>query len=103
MICDNKNEVVLSTVSIWECIVKHQIGRFPLLMPPAIYLPEQRKSHNISSLPLDEAIVAHLSKLPLIHRDPFDRMLICQAIENKLTLVTVDNIIRSYPILTTCS
>lgn len=95
-ICDPANEVFLSTVSIWECIVKHQIGRLIFPKPPAEYLPEQRKNHNISSLPLDEVSIVHLTKLPSIHRDPFDRMLICQAIEKKLILVTADNIIRSY-------
>lgn len=99
-ICDPENEVFLSTVSIWESIVKHQIGRLPLPGPPAEYLPAQRKRHNISSLPLDEGSVVNLSNLPPIHRDPFDRMLICQAIEHQLTLVTVDNMIRSYPVET---
>jgi len=99
-ICNPENEVFLSTVSIWESIVKHQIGRLPLPGPPAEYLPAQRKRHNISSLPLDEGSVVNLSNLPPIHRDPFDRMLICQAIEHQLTLVAVDNMIRSYPVET---
>ena len=99
-ICKPKNEVFLSTVSIWECVVKNQIGRLPLPEPPAEYLSAQRKRHNISSLPLDEGSVVHLSKLPLIHRDPFDRMLICQSIEHNLTIITVDNTINSYPVET---
>jgi PIN domain nuclease of toxin-antitoxin system len=93
-----KNEVFLSPVSIWECIVKHQIGKLFLPKSPAEYLLAQRERHKISSLPLDESSVVHLSDLPPIHRDPFDRMLICQAIEHQMTLVTVDNIIRSYPV-----
>lgn len=97
-ICDPGNEVFLSTVSIWESIVKHQIGRLPLPEPPAEYLPTQRKRHNISALPLDEGSVVRLSELPSMHRDPFDRMLICQAIEHNLTLITVDDAIRSYPV-----
>ncbi len=52
VICDAKNEVFLSPVSIWESIVKHQLGKLPLPKPPAEYLPEQRKLHHISSLPL---------------------------------------------------
>jgi PIN domain nuclease of toxin-antitoxin system len=99
-ICNPGNEVFLSTVSIWECVVKHQLGKLPLPEPPASYLPEQRKRHHISSLPLDEVSVVRLANLPEIHRDPFDRMLICQAIEHRLTLITVDDFIRSYPIKT---
>jgi len=53
---------------------------------------------QLSSLPLDEASVSQLAKLPPIHRDPFDRMLICQAIEHGLTLVTMDDVIASYPV-----
>jgi PIN domain nuclease of toxin-antitoxin system len=99
-ICNPENEVFLSTVSIWESVVKHQPGKLPLPEPPAKYLPTQRKNHHISSLPLDEGSVVRLSNLPDIHRDPFDRMLICQAIEHHLTLITVDDFIRSYPIKT---
>ena len=98
LICDPHNEIFLSTVSIWESIVKHQLGKLPLPMPPAEYLPEQRKRHHISSLPLDEDSVVRLSNLPDFHRDPFDRMLICQAIQHRLALVTTDSIIRSYPV-----
>jgi PIN domain nuclease of toxin-antitoxin system len=99
-ICNPENEVFLSTVSIWESIVKHQLGKLPLPESPARYLPAQRKKHNILSLPLDEGSVVRLSTLPAIHRDPFDRMLICQAIEHHLTLITVDAFIRSYPLKT---
>jgi PIN domain nuclease of toxin-antitoxin system len=60
------------------------------------YLPEQRERHLISSLPLDERSVARLVTLPLIHRDPFDRMLIYQAVEHDLTIVTVDAAICVY-------
>lgn len=98
-ICEPNNEIFLSSVSIWECVVKNQIGRLPLPEPPAEYLSEQRNRHNISSLPLDEGSIVHLSKLPLIHRDPFDRMLICQSIEHNLTIVTVDDTISSYPVI----
>lgn len=79
-------EVYLSVVSLWEAIVKHQIGKLPLPEPPETYLPMQRERHRISSLALDEASVSQLANLPNIHRDPFDRMLICQAIEHNLTV-----------------
>ena len=90
---DPANDVYLSTVSVWEAIVKHQIGKLPLPQPPETYLPQQRVLHRISSLMVDEASVAQLGSLPSIHRDPFDRMLICQAIEHDLTFVTMDSAI----------
>jgi len=93
-----ENDVYVSVVSLWETIVKHQLGKLPLPQPPEKYLPMQRERHQILSLSLDEASVSHLAKLALIHRDPFDRMLICQAVEHGLTLVTVDDLMARYPV-----
>jgi len=97
-ICDLNNEVYLSVVSIWEATIKHQLGKLPLPQSPEIYLPLQRERHQISSLSLDEASVCLLANLPPIHRDPFDRMLICQAIHYGFTIVTVDDFIGKYSI-----
>ncbi|NJM12506.1 MAG: type II toxin-antitoxin system VapC family toxin, partial [Synechococcaceae cyanobacterium SM1_2_3] len=67
---------------------------------PETYLPEQRDRHSIASLPLDEESVKKLAQLPLLHRDPFDRMLVCQALTHDLTFVTFDAAIRAYPVRT---
>jgi len=93
-----QNQVYLSSVSIWECLIKYRIGKLSLPSPPEQYLIAQRQQHNILSLPLDEGSVQHLVTLPNLHRDPFDRMLICQAIEHGLTLVTVDKAVLCYPV-----
>lgn len=95
---ESHNRVFLSAVSLWECLVKHQLGKLTLPDSPETYLPLQRRRHAITSLPVDEASVRHLTKLPMLHRDPFDRMLISQAIEHGLTLVTEDRVIQQYPI-----
>jgi len=87
----------LSVVSVWEAMVKYYIGKLPLPHPPEHYLPLQRAQHQIASLPLDEASVCQLATLPAVHRDPFDRMLVCQALEHGLTVVTVDPVFRAYP------
>ncbi|MEC4849578.1 MAG: hypothetical protein SAJ12_01080 [Jaaginema sp. PMC 1079.18] len=54
--------------------------------------------HQFTSLALDESSVVQLTKLPLLHRDPFDRMLICQALQNGLTIATVDAAVRAYSV-----
>jgi PIN domain nuclease of toxin-antitoxin system len=92
------NEVYLSAVSVWEAIVKYQLGKLPLPGHPGTYLPKQRNLHQIASLALDESSVAQLTYLPPLHRDPFDRMLICQALQNGLTIATVDAAIRAYSV-----
>ena len=94
-----ENDVYLSVVSIWEVIIKHALGKLPPPEPPEVYLPKQRRLHLIQSLPIDEDSVSQLSKLPLLHRDPFDRMLICQALQYDLTIATVDSAIRAYPVI----
>jgi PIN domain nuclease of toxin-antitoxin system len=94
------HDVWLSVVSIWEAVVKQQIGRLELPASAWSYLRRQRDRHDVDSLPLHEAAVEHLGKLPAMHRDPFDRMLICQAIEHELQLVTDDEAVRQYPVKT---
>ncbi len=97
MIGDPRNRVFLSVVSMWEAIIKFQTGRLPLPEAPETYIPRLRAQHRILVLPVDEASVAQVALLPPIHRDPFDRLLIGQAIQNGLILVTSDAAIRSYP------
>jgi PIN domain nuclease of toxin-antitoxin system len=95
---DPANEVYLSVASVWEAVIKYALGKLPLPEAPAEYLPRQREAHRIASLPLEEATLAHLARLPSLHRDPFDRILIAQALQHSLTLVTVDDAVRACPV-----
>lgn len=91
------NDVYLSVASVWEAVIKHQLGKLPLPAPPADYLPQQREAHGIASLSIDEGAMPILSKLPPLHRDPFDRLLIAQALQHALTMATVDPEVRAFP------
>ena len=93
-----QNQVFLSVVSFWEISVKHGLGKLPLPSSPGLFVPEQRKKHLITPLGLDESAIACLGKLPALHRDPFDRMLVCQALAHNLTLASSDPLIRQYPV-----
>jgi PIN domain nuclease of toxin-antitoxin system len=93
-----KNEVYLSAVSAWEINVKYQLGKLPLPLSPDKFIPKERKRHWITPLNLSEKDTLHLCKLPTPHKDPFDRMLVCQAIERSLTIITPDPLITQYPI-----
>ena len=92
------NEVYLSVASVWEAVIKHALGKLPLPEAPATYLPKQREAHQIASLPLEEAAMPHLEGLASLHRDPFDRILIAQALQHGLTVLTVDDAVRAYPV-----
>lgn len=81
-------------------IVKWQLGKLQLPHSPDSYLPQARAAHDISSLSLEEASVARLVSLPPLHRDPFDRMIVCQAIHHDLHVLTVDWLVLQYPIQT---
>ena len=98
LVADPANEVRLSAVSSWEIALKHALGRLPLPEPPERFVPRERERHGFASLALDERSTLHLPRLPALHKDPFDRMLACQAIEHGLGLVTPDRLIAQYPV-----
>ena len=92
-----ENEVYLSAASAWEIAIKNAIGRLPLPDRPERFVPEMREMHGIATLPVDEESALHLSHLPVLHRDPFDRMLVAQAIVNGLSILTPDPLVTQYP------
>lgn len=94
---DPANEVFLSAASAWEIGVKWRRGRLPLPQPPPSFVAEQRAAHAIAALPIDEESALHVTRLPELHRDPFDRMLVSQAIVHGLVLLTPDPLITQYP------
>lgn len=97
---DPDNEVYLSSVSTWEIAIKHALRKLPLPQPAAKFVPTERKRHGIDSLSLDEEATLYLSRLPPLHRDPFDRMLVCQAVVQHLVIMTPDELIDQYPVRT---
>lgn len=96
-ITNSNNQIFLSVVSIWECVIKYQIGKLQFPESPEIYLPQTRSDHLIKSLDIKENTIKYLIKLPTIHKDPFDRLIIAQSLEHNLTIMTEDEAILSYP------
>ena len=92
------NAVYLSSVSSWEILVKNKIGKLPLPENPIDFIQDGRLLHQIETLPLTESATFQLNELPDLHKDPFDRILICQTIEHNMTLLTPDPLINQYPI-----
>lgn len=97
---DPGNEVFLSAVSAWEMSVKYSLGRLSFPELPERFIPAQRERHGILHVALEEQAALYLHRLPPLHRDPFDRMLVCQAIQHELTLLTPDPLVTQYPVRT---
>ena len=87
----------LSSASAWEISTKHSLGRLTRPQSPERYIPAMRQQHGIYPLSLAEESVLQTTRLPALHRDPFDRLLVCQAIVHDLTLLTPDPLISQYP------
>jgi PIN domain nuclease of toxin-antitoxin system len=95
---DPANEVFLSVASVWETVIKYHLGKLSLPAPPETYLPQQRVAHGIASLAIEEDAMPHLAGLPAHHGDPFDRLLVAQALQHSLTVATVDPKVAAYAI-----
>jgi PIN domain nuclease of toxin-antitoxin system len=97
-ILDSANEVYLSAVSVWEIARKYAQGRISLPSNPSTLIPAVRENSGIASLSLTEADALAAEKLQMFHKDPFDRMLIAQAIMGGLAIVTPDRAFEPYPV-----
>ncbi len=94
---DIDNELYLSAASAWEIAIKYGSGKLELYDLPEHVVPEERRRHGIRALPIDEASTLTVRGLPAHHRDPFDRLLVAQAIVHELVVVTPDPKIERYP------
>lgn len=98
LLADPDNEIFLSAISAWEIAVKQGLGKLMLAEPAAVWVPKYREAHLLRELPLDEVSALQVMRLPSLHRDPFDRMLVCQAIVHGLAIVSPDPLIAQYSI-----
>ena len=92
------NQVYLSSISITEIIIKAKLKKLHIPKPHAEFLISQRQKAGLTALALQENDLISLEKLPDIHHDPFDQLLICQAINNNMTIISPDLEIKKYSI-----
>jgi PIN domain nuclease of toxin-antitoxin system len=92
------NHLWLSVASIWEILIKVKAGKLPFPEPSGPYLVRKLGENRIEVLPIKLDHVLRIETLTVHHRDPFDRILIAQSIEEKLPLVTADPVFERYPI-----
>ncbi len=93
-----ENEILLSAASVWEVLVKADAGKLPIKKPVARYLLSQLRKTSTSVLPILLSHVVRLEGLPLLHRDPFDRIIVAQALTEKIPIVSADSKLRLYPV-----
>jgi PIN domain nuclease of toxin-antitoxin system len=92
------NQVLLSVASVWEIAIKVGIGRLPIPTPLDEFIPEQLRINRIELLAIQPEHTFEVARLPHHHRDPFDRLLIAQAIIEQLPIVGADAAFASYPV-----
>ncbi len=91
-------DLLLSTASLWEIAIKASIGKLILAQPYNVLIPQQLALNSIEILPINLAHLALLSTLPFHHRDPFDRLLVAQAMVESLEVVSADASLDAYSI-----
>src|SRR5688572_17410433 len=95
---DSANTCYLSVVSEWEIGILVSLGRVGFNQPTHEYVRDQRLHHGIALLPLSEQAALHVPQIPQLHRDPFDRMLVCQSINESMPIMTPDRLVSQYPV-----
>jgi PIN domain nuclease of toxin-antitoxin system len=96
-------ELVFSVASVWEIGIKWEMGRLPLPSPPREYIALQIRRGGVSMLAIHYRHALTAAGLPMLHKDPFDRMLAAQCIEEGLSCVTRDSSIAAYGVTTVWS
>ncbi|MGI9173719.1 MAG: type II toxin-antitoxin system VapC family toxin [Rhodothermales bacterium] len=96
LIADTANEVFVSAANAWEIAIKTGIGKLQLPEPPERYVPDRIARNGFQPLPITVAHALRVSALPPHHRDPFDRVLIAQALVEDMPLLTADAMIQRY-------
>lgn len=95
---DEANELLLSVASVWEMQIKIQLGKLKLSLPLKELIKNQQEANDLTISPVALAHVLALDALPYHHKDPFDRLLIAQSIEEGLTIVTADSQFSAYSV-----
>lgn len=85
-----ENDLYLSAASAWEIAIKYELGKLSLPTPPSRLVPELMSKSAVAALPIRHSHALHVAELPPHHRDPFDRLLVAQALLEDLPILTAD-------------
>ncbi len=95
---DQTNTLVLSVASVWEMQIKSQLGKLQLDRSLAEIVESQQLINNVELLPIHVTHVLALQHLPPHHKDPFDRLIIAQALAENMPVISADTIFPLYPV-----
>jgi PIN domain nuclease of toxin-antitoxin system len=98
IINDGRNDILLSIASVWEMAIKQSTGKLNLGTPYASFIAEQMRLNSMELLSVRLEHLDLITTLPLHHRDPFDRLLIAQAIVEDILLISADSVFSLYPV-----
>lgn len=96
LIEDEKNRKFISIASLWEIAIKSSIGKLTLSASFDQLIPQQLTLNGFELLPIEFTHLAAVATLPFHHRDPFDRLLIAQAIVEKMPIMSIDSAFEAY-------
>jgi PIN domain nuclease of toxin-antitoxin system len=98
VLTNGREEIYLSAASSWEISIKTKLGKFELLEPPGRYVPKRLAEQGIRSLSITQGHSLKVYDLPLHHQDPFDRLIIAQAMTEEMTVLTADRAFAKYSV-----
>ncbi len=98
LIADQRSQLFWSAASSWELAVKSALGRIQFQTPFRTVIPDVLQKQGIASLPVEQSHAFQVAGLPLLHRDPFDRMLVAQCQVEKLGLLSADSQLAEYEV-----
>jgi PIN domain nuclease of toxin-antitoxin system len=91
-------ELLISAASLWEIAIKSSLGKLALSQPYETFIPQQLEHNSIEILPIVLEHISAVATLPFHHRDPFDRLLLAQAMVEQLPVVSADTVFDMYAI-----
>jgi len=98
LVTDPGNDLLLSAASAWEIAIKYRLGKLPLPEPPDAFVPPRLLRDGVTAIAVEPHHALHVANLPGHHDDPFDRLLVAQAMLEKLTLMTADRKLAAYDV-----
>jgi PIN domain nuclease of toxin-antitoxin system len=96
LIADASTERVVSIVSLWEIAIKHSLGRLALPLPLKKFIATHVPANKVNLLPITVPHLLTFAQMPWHHRDPFDRILVAQALTENIPIISVDGALDAY-------